>query len=42
MNCVNREIHVKELDLYLSLQKINTNYYLSQLNKTLYHGRQVA
>jgi len=42
MNCVNGEIRVEELDLNLSLQKINTNYYLGQLNKTLYDLQQVA
>ena len=30
------------LNLYLSLQKFKTNYYLSQLNKTLYDVRHVA
>jgi len=28
--------------MYLYLQKLNTNYYLSQRNKTLYDFRQVA
>jgi len=42
INCSYWEIRVSDVDLYLSLQKLNTSYYLNQLNKTLYDVRQVA